>query len=266
MRKAAAFITAILGVTLLSVASAQTVQPDLVPKPAPVTAPQANTPPVTSAQPQGGHALTAVDANAWLDGFMPIAIGKANIPGAVVVVVKDGQLLTSRGYGFANVAKQARVDPATTMFRPGSISKLFTWTAVMQQVQAGKLNLDEDVNKYIDFRIPPRDGKPITLRNIMTHTSGFEEQVKNIIFKDEKKLVPLGEHLSNWVPKRVYAPGSTPAYSNYATALAGYIVQRVSGEEFGAYIDRHIFAPLGMQHATFHQPLPAKFKRLVPEG
>ena len=265
MRKATAFAAAILGLASLSVALAQTAQPTLVPAPEPLSqTPQAEIP--TPATQSGQQPLNADNVNAWLDGFMPIAIGKADIPGATVVVVKDGQLLTSRGYGFANTEKRTPVDPATTMFRPGSISKLFTWTAVMQLVEQGKLNLDEDVNKYLDFEIPPRNGKPITLRNIMTHTPGFEEQVKDIIFTDEKQLTPFEEILKRWVPKRVYEPGSTPAYSNYATALAGYIVSRVSGEPFDNYVERHIFAPLGMRHSTFRQPLPARFKPFVAEG
>ena len=86
---------------------------------------------------------------------MPYALGRGDIPGAVVVVVKDGQILTERGFGFANVAKaHAASTRAPRCFRPGSISKLFTWTAVMQQVEQGKLNLDADVNQYLDFKIP----------------------------------------------------------------------------------------------------------------
>ncbi|HET6941979.1 MAG TPA: serine hydrolase domain-containing protein [Sphingomicrobium sp.] len=264
MRKAAAFFAAILGAAVLSGAYAQTVQPSLVPKPQAVNAPQIPVPPATPAE--GVQPLTADNLNAWLDGYMPISIGKNNIPGAVVVVVKDGQILTSRGYGFADVEKRTKVDPHTTLFRPGSISKLFTWTAVMQQVQAGKLNLDEDVNKYLDFKIPPRDGKPITLRNIMTHTSGFEEQVMDLIAVDQKKYVPYDQILKRWIPKRVYDPGSTPAYSNWATALAGYMVSRVSGEPFDQYIQNHVFAPAGMKLATFQQPLPANLKPYMAEG
>jgi CubicO group peptidase (beta-lactamase class C family) len=264
MRKAAAFLAAILGAAVLSGAYAQTVQPTLVPKPQAVNAPQIPVPPTTPAQ--GAQPLMADDVNAWLDGYMPISIGKNDIPGAVVVVVKDGQILTSRGYGFADVEKRKKVDPHTTLFRPGSISKLFTWTAVMQQVQAGKLNLDEDVNKYLDFKIPPRNGKPITLRNIMTHTSGFEEQVMDLIAIDQKKYVPYDQILKRWVPKRVYDPGTTPAYSNWATALAGYIVSRVSGEPFEQYIQNHVFVPAGMKLATFQQPLPANLKPYMSEG
>jgi len=265
MRKSAAVLAAVLGCAILSGAYAQTAQPTLVPTPAPKTQ-QMPVPPVTTAQPEGAQPLTAENVNAWLDGFVPISIGKNDIPGAVVVVVKDGQILTSRGYGFADVAKRKRVDPHTTLFRPGSISKLFTWTAVMQQVQAGKLNLDEDVNTYLDFKIPPRNGKPITLRNIMTHTSGFEEQVMDLIAIDGKKYVPYDTILKRWVPKRVYDPGTTPAYSNWATALAGYIVSRVSGEPFDQYIQNHVFAPAGMKLATFQQPLPANLKPYMSEG
>jgi len=250
---------------MLSSASAQTVAPTLIPKTPPVAAPKTEAAPSIPATP-GGAQLTSDNVNAWLDGYMPIAIGRADIPGAVVVVVKDGQILTSRGYGYSDVKNRKTVDPHSTLFRPGSISKLFTWTAVMQQVQAGKLNLDEDVNKYLDFKIPPKDGKPLTLRNIMTHTSGFEEQVMDLIAVDQKKYVPYDQILKRWVPKRVYDPGTTPAYSNWATALAGYIVSRVSGEPFEQYIERHVFAPAGMKLATFRQPLPANLKPYMGEG
>src|SRR3546814_2597517 len=90
----------------------------------------------------------------------------------------------------------------------------------MQQVEAGKLDLDKDVNAYLDFKIPPYDGKPITLRNIMTHTAGFEESVRYLISSDPKAVMPLQDFAKKALPARVFAPGTTPAYSNYATALA----------------------------------------------
>ena len=263
MRKAAAFLAAILGAAFLSGAAAQTTQPTLVPT---VKIKSATLPILAPSAEQGAHALTADDVNSWLDGFIPYAIGKGDIPGAVVVVVKDGQILTSRGYGYADVSKRKKVDPATTLFRPGSVSKLFTWTAVMQQVELGKIDLNADVNKYIDFKIPPYHGQPITVLNLMTHTPGFEEAVKDLITLDQKDYVPFDTLLKRWVPKRIYAPGTTPAYSNYGASLAGYIVQRVSGEPFDGYVARHIFAPLGMQHATFTQPLPTNLKPLMSEG
>ena len=214
-----------------------------------------------------GVALGAADLNAWLDGYLPYALKSGDIAGAVVAVVKDGAILTTRGYGYSDVAKRTPVDPATTLFRPGSVSKLFTWTAVMQQVESGKIDLDADVNRYLDFRIPPRDGKPITMRNLMQHVAGFEEQAKDIISTDSTGRVPSYDALlKRWVPTRIYPVGVTPAYSNYGASLAGYIVQRVSGEPFDAYIERHIFAPLAMTHSTFRQPLPADLAPLMAKG
>ena len=210
--------------------------------------------------------LNANDLEAWLDGYLPYALERARIPGAVVVVVRGDRVLLEKRYGFSDVAKRKPVLPDATIFRPGSVSKLFTWTAVMQQVEAGRIDLDKDVNAYLDFTIPPFDGKPVTMRHIMTHTAGFEESVRHLIASDPKALLPLGTYVKNFTPERVYAPGTTPAYSNYATALAGYIVQRVSGEGFYDYIDNHIFKPLSMNHSTFRQPLPAKFVPMMSKG
>lgn len=218
------------------------------------------------AVPAGGREMTAEDLNAFLDGFMPNAIATGDIAGAVVVVVRGGQVVTQRGFGFSNVERRTPVDPDRTLFRPGSISKLFTWTAVMQQVEQGRLDLDADVNRYLDFEIPARDGQPLTLRQIMTHTGGFEEQAKFIIGFDRASIPAYEELLKRWVPHRVYAPNTTPAYSNYATSLAGYIVQRVSGMHFDDYVDRHILAPIGMRNSSFRQPLPARLQPMVSTG
>jgi CubicO group peptidase (beta-lactamase class C family) len=209
--------------------------------------------------------LTADDLNSWLDGYLPYALHTADIAGTVVVVVKDGKILTERGYGYADVAARTPVDPKLTLFRPGSVSKLLTWTAVMQLVEQGKIDLDADVNQYLDFKIPPRDGKPVTMRNLMQHVAGFEEQAKNILSEDPK-APGFEELLKQWVPERVFPAGTTPAYSNYGASLAGYIVQRLSGEPFDEYIEKHIFVPLDMPHSSFRQPLPANLAPLMSKG
>ena len=216
--------------------------------------------------PAGVPELTRGDVEAWLDGYLPYALDNGDIAGAVVVVVKDGQVLLQKGYGYSDIEKRTPVDPAGTLFRPGSVSKLFTWTAVMQLVEQGKLDLDADVNQYLDFKIPSPDNKPMTLRQVMTHTTGLEEQIRGLITSRKEEIVPLGEALKRWVPERIHAPGATPAYSNYATALAGYIVQRVSGEPFDAYIQRHIFQPLGMAHSSFSQPLQPALLAKMSKG
>ncbi|MBB5709962.1 serine hydrolase domain-containing protein [Sphingomonas xinjiangensis] len=240
--------------------------PAFTQSPPPLTPiPQTQAPPAPVAPPAGNPALTKADADTWLDGFMPYALARGDVAGAVVVIVKGGQVVTQRGFGYSDVAKRKPVDPATTLFRPGSTSKLYTWTAVMQQVEAGKLDLDADVNRYLDFKIPAYQGKPVTLRNIMTHTAGFEEMIKKLMIFD-KPLPSLGDVLKHRIPKRIYEPGSTPAYSNYATALAGYIVERVSGMPFDDYIEKNIFNRLGMQYASFRQPLPAQLKPHMAQG
>jgi CubicO group peptidase (beta-lactamase class C family) len=212
-----------------------------------------------------GVALTATDAEAWLDGLMPSALRGARVPGAVVVLVKDGQPLVQKGYGLADWDKNIPVDPHKTLFRPGSVSKLFTWTAVMQQVEQGKLDLDADLNRYIDFKIPSRNGKALTLRHVMTHTTGFEEVARDLLTYDTG-TPDLGKVLKRYIPPYVYDPGSTPGYSNYATALAGYIVERVSGQPFDDYIEQHVLWPLGMRNSTFRQPLPDALKAQMSQG
>jgi CubicO group peptidase (beta-lactamase class C family) len=191
---------------------------------------------------------------------------REDIAGAVIAVVKDGHLLFAKGYGYSDAAKKTPVTPDGTLFRPGSISKLFTWTAVMQQVEQGKLDLDRDVNDYLDFKIPATYPQAITLRHLMTHTPGFEETIKNLIQQDARNLEPLGQYLSSHIPRRIFPPGRIPAYSNYGAALAGYIVERVCGEPFNQYVADHIFRPLHMLHSTFAQPLPNTLKPLMSSG
>ena len=218
----------------------------------------------THAQP--GPALVATDLQPFLDGLVPYAIRRGDIAGAGIVVVRDGKIIFAKGYGYANLAKRSPVIADQTLFRPGSVSKLFTWTAVMQLVQDGKLNLDTDVNAYLDFKIPPKFGKPITLRNLMTHTPGFEETVRDLLVEQQSQLYPIRAYLIKRMPGRIYPPGEVIAYSNYGATLAGYIVQRVSGEPYAEYIARHIFMPLRMDHSSFIQPLPANLARFMANG
>jgi CubicO group peptidase (beta-lactamase class C family) len=211
-------------------------------------------------------ALTQTDADAWLDGMMPSMLQGYDIGGAVVVIVKDGKVLTQRGYGYSDVAKRIPVDPANTLFRPGSISKLFTWTAVMQLAEQGKVDLDANINTYLDFRVDGRSGKMITMRHLMTHRAGFEETYKNTSTYDPMRNVSNEQRMKAFVPKRIADPGEIPAYSNYGTSLAGYIVQRVSGMPFDDYVEKAIFQPLEMQHSSFRQPLPKRLAAQMSNG
>src|SRR5207253_4926212 len=229
-------------------------------------APKAKAPAPAEPPKSGTHELTPQDISAFLDGIMPQQLATDDIAGAVISIVKDGKVIFAKGYGYSNIEKRTPVSPDATLFRPGSISKLFTWTAVMQLVEQGKLDLDRDINTYLDFKIPEKFGKSITLRNIMTHTPGFEEQIKDLISDEGSPIATLKQHLTTHIPERIFPPGTTPAYSNYGASLAGYIVERVSGRPFNDYVAESIFKPLGMSHSTFAQPLPADLKPLMSNG
>ena len=233
--------------------------------PAPASPPTVETPRTPAVTPAGSHALTATDVEAFLDGFVPLQLEEDDIAGATIAIVKDGKLLFAKGYGYADVEKKKPVVADATLFRPGSVSKLFTWTAVMQLVEQKKLDLDRDVNAYLDFKIPEAFGKPVTLKNLITHTPGFEDPVKGL-FVPVSNQVPLGQYLKNHIPRRIYAPGTVSAYSNYGAALAGYIVERESGRPFAHYIDENIFRPLGMTSSTFSQPLPGALAPRMSNG
>lgn len=210
--------------------------------------------------------LTRADVEAWLDGFVPYALGTADIAGGVIVVVKGGEVLALKGYGYADVASKRPVDPESTLFRAGSVAKLVTHTAAMQLVEQGKLDLDGDVTQYLDLPVPQAFGKPVTLHNLMTHTGGFEELVRGLMASDPQRFMPLETYVKATKPTRIFPPGEVPSYCNYCVALEGYIVQRVSGENFDDYLDQHIFAPLGMSNSTFRQPLPTKYAGQMSSG
>lgn len=215
----------------------------------------AQTPELNVAAPRGP--TDSAELEAFLDGVMAAHMSDKHIAGATVSVVRDGRVLLSKGYGFADVGERRPVDADRTMFRIGSVTKLFTWTAVMQLVEAGRIDLDADVNTYLDFEIPDTYDEPITMRHILSHTPGFEEDSRDLFAKDSTGIVPMGTWLADNIPARVRPPGQYSSYSNYATALAGYVVERVSGTPYDAYIEQHILQPLGMDQTTSRQPLPA---------
>ncbi len=231
-------------------------------------APGADADPVP-APPASTAELTEQDVNTWLDGLLPTALDRTDIPGAAISVVHDGELLTARGYGYADTGtdggEPVPVDPEDTLFRVGSVSKLFTATAVMQLVEKGEVDLDTDVHDYIDFTIPTEFDEPITLRHLLTHTPGFEERIQGLI-SFEDPTVDLGERLSTEPPVQIYAPGTVPAYSNYGNALAGYVVEQVSGVDFEEYVRDRVLEPAGMDSSTFAQPLPDELRDRMANG
>jgi CubicO group peptidase (beta-lactamase class C family) len=245
------FLVSCLVIALAQNVSAQGPAPTPLFSPAPVLPPAPPLPELVLA-----HELTKPDLEAFLDALIPAQLQNRDTAGAVVSVVKDGRILLAKGYGYADFAAKKPVVAEKTLFRPGSISKVFTAIAVMQLVEQGKLDLDRDVNDYLDFPIPKTYPEPITLRRILTHTAGFEETLKNLFVPSAREMRPLRDYLIAAMPARIFPPGKVPSYSNYGLTMAGYIVERVSGEPFEKYITAHILDPLRMAHSTFAQPLP----------
>ena len=205
------------------------------------------------------------ELEAFLDELFAEQMDEYHIAGAAVSVVKDGQLFFAKGYGYADLENGIPVDPEQTIFRIGSVGKTFTWTAVMQLVEQGKLDLDADVNTYLDFRIPDTYPQPITLRHLLTHTSGLEDRWYGSVVSDPKDVVPAREFLVSHMTARVRPPGYA-GYSNYNAVLAGYIVARVSGQPYDDYIQENILDPLGMLHSTARSSVPPGLRPFASVG
>jgi CubicO group peptidase (beta-lactamase class C family) len=224
-------------------------------------------PAVASSSPSRLGPTDRQELEAFVDQFFAEQMPKLHVPGAVFALVKDGKIFFSKGYGYADVEQKTPVSPDRTLFRVGSVSKLLTATAVMQLAEQGKLNLNDDINKYLKrFHIEKKYERPITFANLLTHTDGFDvawaigsatrcqqsdKRAGELSQKDslEKLLV---ENL----PQRVLPPGEAYLYGDVGLALAGYLVEVISGVPFVQYIDQNILKPLEMGRSSFLQPLP----------
>jgi CubicO group peptidase (beta-lactamase class C family) len=193
-----------------------------------------------------------------LDDFFSEQMAVSHLPGAVFVLVKDGEIFLAKGYGYADLERQRTVVPEETVFLPGSVGKLFTAAAVMQLVEQGRLSLDSDVNKYLDdFQIPDTYPRPVTVGDLLTHTAGFDERVIGEAAATPEELVPLGQYLAQNMPARTMPPGDNISYCNHCYALAGYLVEKITGLPWEQYVDENILRPLEMRRSTVQQPPPS---------
>lgn len=193
----------------------------------------------------------------FVDDYAEEYIGNT-VAGAVIIVIKDNQIVLSKGYGFSDIENQIPMDPEITVLEWGSIAKLFVWVSAMQLAEQGELDLEEDIRSYLpeDFLTKLNfDEQPITMLNLMHHNAGFEEYIFDLLFDSPEHLVSLEESLKLAEPKQVYKPGKVVAYSNYSTSLAAYIIEGITGQPFYEYVDEHIFEELGMNHSTMHLPV-----------
>ncbi len=227
-------------------------------------APIAAAPRTASARP-----MESAEIDAFLTPLVTKQLDSMHIGGAQVAVVKDAGVVFTKAYGYADAERSTPTTPEATIFRPGSIAKTLTWTAVMQLVEQGKLDLNADVNRYLTaFKIPATYPEPITLAHLLTHTAGFEEHASNgaIYAASAAHLQPLSTSLARTLPARIFPAGSRIAYSNYGAALAGHLVEQASGVPFEQYMDEHVMRPLDMRHSTFSQPLPSSLASVAAIG
>jgi CubicO group peptidase (beta-lactamase class C family) len=192
------------------------------------------------------------ELEAFLDEYLNEWMEKAHIPGLVFVLVKGGDVFLAKGYGYSDLEKKKAVIPDKTLFRVGSVSKLFTATAIMQLSEQGLLQLDTDVNKYLKrFQLDEDYPEPVTMANLLTHSAGFRGGAIGSSIKKESEVIPLKDYLSVKKILRAMPPGQVINYSNYGYNLAGYVVEEVSGVPFAEYIDKSILGPLGMEQSSF---------------
>jgi CubicO group peptidase (beta-lactamase class C family) len=219
--------------------------------------------PVTQAQPTIDPATLV----AFVDGVVRGYMAENGIAGVTVAVTDRHDLLLLRGYGIAGENPARAVDPNSTLFRLGSISKTFTYVAAMQLVAEHKLDLDAPVDRYlpVSLKTDIPGYPPIRIWNLMTHTAGFEDAVvsAHMFYADPRNVPQLDAYLARYRPKRVRPPGVHADYSNYSVELLGAIVERVSGKPFDDYIEQYVLDPLGMRHTTFRELLPKDDSRAV---
>lgn len=217
---------------------------------------------VAGARLAAGQALPTGELEAFVDGMVRDAMSREHVAGVAVSVVQNGQVVLKKGYGFAGLEPQRPVDPDRTLFRVGSISKTFTWIALMKEVEAGRIGLDSPINQYLPQRLQVKDqgfAQDVLVRNLMDHSPGFEDRALGHLFEaNYNRVRPLDVYLRQERPRRVRAPGKVSSYSNYGTALAGQAVSYVARKPFERLIEDEIFTPLGLAHTTFREPHPER--------
>ena len=211
--------------------------------------------------------LDAARIEREVDPIFADAMAKGEIPGAVFLLVQGHDVILRKAYGYADPARKVPMDADRTAIHVCSVSKIFTAAAVMQLVEKGRLDLDADVNRYLKtFQVRNPFATPLTLRHLLTHRGGLDDVLLGKLAPTPNELEPLGEHLARHMPPVIDPPGTVSRYSNYGVALAGYLVEVASGIPFETYVDRNVFAPLGMRATSFAQPSPLAADLAVGHG
>lgn len=200
----------------------------------------------------------------FADEFFNRSELKDSMAGAAFVVVKGNKVLLKKGYGYADIEKKLPVDPDRTVFRMASISKVITATAVMQLAEQGKIDLNKDMSAYLgDISIPNQTGFPLTMKHLLTNSTGFEYgDGSELETRDLTREVPIKQYVSDNTPTVIRKPGEFYRYDNLGFTIQGYAIEQVTGKPFGAYVQEHIFKPLGMKNSSFRLT-PGNMKELA---
>jgi CubicO group peptidase (beta-lactamase class C family) len=233
---------------------------------APAASPTASSAPAVAPRPGArltpGEPLPAPELEAYVDGLVKDAMDREHIAGVTVSIVQNGQVVLKKGYGAASLSPARKVDPDTTLFRLGSISKTFTWIALMREVEAGRIRINAPVNLYLPESLWVRDQgyrTQVTVLNLMDHSAGFEDRaLGHLMEKNPARERSLADYLRQERPRRVHAPGQMSSYSNYGAGLAGEAVSYVTGRPFERLLEDEIFTPLALRHTTFREIRPAE--------
>ncbi|MFP4289147.1 MAG: serine hydrolase domain-containing protein [Bacteroidales bacterium] len=199
------------------------------------------------------HAQNKPCLGDFLDGVFESQINEHQLAGVTFSMVSADTLEITKSWGYANVETLRKVDE-NTGFMIGSVSKLFVWIAVMQLLEEGKIDLNTPIDQYLTDLQLPDNYESITMKHLMTHTPGFEDKYGNLFSTSHQNIPALNVYLEERIPQQIFEPGTVPAYSNYGTGLAAFVVQQITGMDFNDYVDENIFEPLQMDQTTFRQP------------
>lgn len=196
----------------------------------------------------GAERLNDDDIAAWADRTFTDAVEANQISGAVISIVKDGEVVFSNGYGLGDVETGTVADPAHTRVRIGSISKTFTATVIGQLIEEGRIgSVDDPANIYLTrYQLPDNDGIVITLRHLLTHTAGFEDRFFFIGAREPVQLPATPQVIESLRPAYVRPAGKQVVYSNFGVAVLGYLIEDITGQDMEQSIRTQLFEPLGM--------------------
>ncbi len=188
-----------------------------------------------------------------VDSAIEAGMKEEQVPGAAFILVQGGSVVLAKGYGKADLESGEPFTADQTIFPIASVSKVFTATAVMQLVDRGTIDLEMDVNRYLESaKVPSTYPEPVTVAQLLSHTAGLDELPGRRV-QSTSELMPLGKFLSDRLV-RVHPPGEVTSYSSYGMSLAGFLVEDVSNTPFESYLKRHIWEPLGMRQTSITVP------------